>query len=81
MEEAADIGKVVADQLGAEGLIPTDGVMVVVEHVTIARVTVLTPVGGVDTHFRTMWSSTIDPGTQVDMAHRIADEAQRRMGI
>lgn len=81
MEEDADIGRAIADQLVSEGLSPADGVLVVVEHVTIARVTVLDPAGGVDMYFRSFWSSTIDPDTQKKMAHRIVDEAHRRMGI
>lgn len=79
MNDRVDVGKAIGDHLETDGLLPTGGVAVVVEHVTMARVTVLHDNGRVDVQYRALRSSTIDPAAHSEMARRMVTDAQQRL--
>lgn len=76
MTDTADVGRAIADNIP----IPTDSVSVVIEHVMMARITILHANGHVDVDYQPYWSCTIDPETHADMARQLTDEARRRIG-
>ena len=77
---SADVGRAIAEQLTEEGKIPTNAT-VLVEHVTVARVTVLRPDGTNTDEFEHMWSRNVDPDMHFGWGHRMIAEGRRRMGI